>query len=137
MFNIFKLASLLVSVALCLASFSDPKSCRRCSGTYEIVLERAVSKIEAKNYVIGTLKACATGSEMDLGEPTTPGCSLGICASWSWPITTWRWCGNGGLVSFNQARACTTSICGATHLKTSCNKSVVCHTTCYCNQCGC
>lgn len=137
MLNIVKIAFILASAALCLANI-DPKSCRRCYGTYEVHLNTVVLKDDALKYVLATLKDCATGTEIDLGQPTTLACNqLSLCSVWRWPITTWRYCGNGGHVYFNRPYACNGAICGNATLDTRCNKSVVCHSDCKCSECGC
>lgn len=137
MLNIFKLAFVLASAALCLANL-DPKSCRRCHGTFNVNLNLAVSKQDAVNYVVGTLGRCATNAEIDIGVPTTPGCSPGgACKVWSFPVTAWRYCGNGGLVSLDKTNQCNGGLCGNTTLRMGCDKSVVCHSDCNCVECGC
>lgn len=137
MLHIFKLAFILAFAAFCFASI-QPKSCRRCSGAYDTKLNRASLYDDAKKFVMATLNVCATGGEIALGVPTKLGCNAAsLCTNWSWPITTWRWCGNGGKVSFDRPETCNGTLCGAANLQTTCNKSVVCHSECRCIDCAC
>lgn len=138
MHSILKAVIILVSVftsqALC------GKSCRQCFGTYEITNAGRIDQETARKFAHATLSICATGEEFELGAPVPSQCTtedVRKCSVWQFPVKAWRYCGNGGSVTFNQPIRCVDGTCASSSLDMKCHTSVVCHGGCKCEECGC
>lgn len=145
MFTLLKIALILTS---CLAGIVESgKSCRQCTGTLRIVFSDYVSLEVAKTFIQRNLDNCVTRAAylvdsvvaVYTNEFTCYAANKYLaCTEWTYKITAWRYCGNGGSVALKRGQHCIDRICvNQDDLNLTCTRSVECKGDCDCSKCGC
>lgn len=113
--------------------------CRQCIGFQRITFPDFTDVLTATNFFRSSLGGCATGNQYDLLVSAGNDCdSSGNCKNWEFKVQIWRYCSNGGDVSYPKGHHCIDKVCSLYDtLSLSCVKSVKCYSKCYCDQCAC
>lgn len=154
MTNIFKafLVVLFVFADLVLSKYG----CRQCKGTAVLKLSQYESIGNVASFFAENFNRCATGNDylfdrvdktdcqpecmrsdgpkcIQKGDPT-------LCLTYTYSLTIWRYCGNGGSVSLKRPTLCLIDLKGGPCqylIDVQCTKSVNCQGNCDCKFCGC
>lgn len=135
---------LLAVTSLLVSSVVARNSCRQCEGELSIRFKEYMTHDEAAKYILTSLNSCATNNEFQITGYRNPFdyCNMESnplrCQLFTFNIKAWRYCNNGGTVSWSKGRVCIfgSNICtAAVDLNMKCTKSVDCHGTCDGIQC--
>lgn len=138
--------SLLILVSILLIPAVARNGCRQCTGSKVLKFAQYVEKDEVVQYIIDSIKLCATGRDYRVMAPvadeTESPCShdgfTTVCKNWKARVFAYRYCGNGGGVVMTKGQTCQGDLCVTSDvLNMKCTKSVDCIGNCVCSECGC
>lgn len=137
MLFILKFAFVLIS--LLVGSVVARNGCRQCEGELSIRFKEYMTHEETEKYILTSLNSCATNNEFQITGYRNPfeNCNMESnplrCQLFTFNIKAWRYCNNGGTVSWSKNKVCIfgSNICAiAVDLNMKCTRSVECHGTC-------